>query len=51
MGAPIDVPRITNPTREDIENLHEKYVTALRELYDKYRYKYSHYPDTDLVIN
>ena len=50
VGAPIDVKRNPNPTREEIENLHAQYVEALKDLYEKYRYTYSQYPDTELTI-
>lgn len=36
IGSPIPVERVEVPTLEQILALHEKYVTALQELYDKY---------------
>ena len=50
VGAPIDVKKNPNPTREEIEDLHTQYVEALKDLYERYRYKYSQYPDTDITI-
>ena len=36
VGTPIRVTRIENPTREEIESMHENYVKGLQKLYDKY---------------
>ena len=36
VGKPIKVKKIENPTREEIENMHETYVKELQKLYDKY---------------
>ena len=36
VGTPIQVTRIENPTREEIESMHETYVKELQKLYDKY---------------
>ncbi|CAL4078707.1 unnamed protein product [Meganyctiphanes norvegica] len=50
VGAPIDVQQVTEPTTEQIMNLHSKYVDALTELYNKHRHTYSPYPNVDLKI-
>jgi len=36
VGKPIEVKRIENPTREEIENMHATYVKELQKLYEKY---------------
>ena len=36
VGEPINVEKIEEPTSEQIENLHAKYVEELQKLYDKY---------------
>ena len=36
VGAPIQVQRIEYPSKEDIEELHARYVKELTKLYDKY---------------
>ena len=36
VGTPIKVKKIENPTREEIESMHETYVKELQKLYDKY---------------
>ena len=35
-GAPLKVSKIENPTRDQIRELHEKYVEAVKKLYDEY---------------
>ena len=35
-GAPLKVRKIDNPTREQIGELHEKYVEAVKSLYEEY---------------
>ena len=35
-GAPLKVRKIDNPTREQIGELHEKYVEAVKNLYEEY---------------
>ena len=36
VGNPVKVKQIENPTREEIEKMHEIYVKELQKLYDKY---------------
>ncbi|XP_066964502.1 2-acylglycerol O-acyltransferase 2-like isoform X1 [Macrobrachium rosenbergii] len=50
VGAPVDVPLVKDPTQEDIDRVHESYVKALTELYNKYKGMYSAYPDVELKI-
>lgn len=50
VGAPIDVPLVKNPTKEQILSLHETYVKAVIELYNKYKHKYSEYPECEIQI-
>ena len=35
-GAPLKVDKIECPTREEIGELHQKYVEAVKRLYDEY---------------
>eukprot|EP01097_Dermamoeba_algensis_P004700 TRINITY_DN3034_c0_g1_i1.p1 TRINITY_DN3034_c0_g1~~TRINITY_DN3034_c0_g1_i1.p1 ORF type:complete len:342 (-),score=81.81 TRINITY_DN3034_c0_g1_i1:200-1225(-) len=37
VGKPIPVEKVENPTKEQIDELHEKYVQGLTELYNKYK--------------
>lgn len=36
IGAPIDIPKIPNPSGEDIDLYHQKYIEALQSLYHEY---------------
>ena len=40
VGAPLDVPRMSEPTEELIAEIHEKYMEALKKLYEDYNGKY-----------
>lgn len=50
VGAAIDVPLVKNPTKEQIVALHEKYVQAVVDLYNKYKHKYSEFPECEIKI-
>ncbi|XP_045597368.2 2-acylglycerol O-acyltransferase 1 isoform X1 [Procambarus clarkii] len=50
VGSPIDVPVVKNPTKEQIVGLHETYVNAVISLYNKYKHKYSEYPECEIKI-
>ncbi|KAH0814407.1 hypothetical protein GEV33_008384 [Tenebrio molitor] len=39
MGIPVEVTKLENPTNEQIEELHDKFVQALVALFDEYKYK------------
>lgn len=39
LGEPIDVKQIENPTKEDIDALHSKFVVAIKELFDRHKDK------------
>jgi 2-acylglycerol O-acyltransferase 2 len=39
VGTPIEVTKLENPTNEQIEELHDKFVQALVALFDEYKYK------------
>ena len=47
VGAPIKVDKIPEPTSEQINQLHQRYVEALVALYDKYNPVYG---DTNVVL-
>ena len=50
VGSAIDVPLVKNPTKEQIVALHEKYVKAVVDLYNKYKHKYSEFPECEIKI-
>ena len=41
MGEPIDVPKDENPTQELIQEYHQKYMKALKDLYDRNKDTYT----------
>ena len=47
VGAPIAAKQISNPSQEDVEKLHAKYVRHLERLYKEH----NPYPDVKLVID
>ncbi len=50
VGEPIPVPKVEEPTSEDIVRLHDKYVEALKALYKEYNPKYGD-PNVRLTIS
>ncbi len=50
VGKPVNVPKIEFPTVEDINEYHDKYVAALKDLYDEYNPVYGD-PQVKLVIH
>ena len=40
MGKPIDVEKVAEPSQEDIDTLHDKYVKALVDLFEENKTKY-----------
>jgi hypothetical protein len=41
VGSPIEVSKKTEITQKDVDELHEKYVTALSTLYNMYSEKFA----------
>jgi 2-acylglycerol O-acyltransferase 2 len=39
VGTPIEVTKLENPTNEQVEELHDKFVQALVALFDEYNSK------------
>lgn len=50
VGKPINVEKIENPTAEQIDDLHNKFVEALQDLFNKEKYKYEDNPDDVKLI-
>jgi len=50
IGAPIKTKRIPHPTIEQIDEYHEKYMTALNQLFEKHKTKFGVPKTTKLVI-
>ncbi|XP_050440927.1 2-acylglycerol O-acyltransferase 2-A-like [Adelges cooleyi] len=52
VGKPIDLPKISNPTKEEIDKYHKMYVTELTKLFEEHKNKYSTYPEEmNLVLD
>ncbi|XP_042407652.1 diacylglycerol O-acyltransferase 2D-like [Zingiber officinale] len=49
VGRPIELTKNPNPTSEEINEVHSKFVRALKELFEKYKSKVGH-PDLELRI-
>ncbi|KAK7069115.1 Diacylglycerol O-acyltransferase 2 [Halocaridina rubra] len=50
VGEPIDVPKVKDPSSKEIVDLHAKYVKAVVDLYNKYKDRYSEYPEVEIKI-
>jgi len=49
-GRPLGLPKISNPTQEDIDNWHEKYIEEVKRLFKKYQEKCPEYRRKELVL-
>jgi diacylglycerol O-acyltransferase 2 len=49
IGTPIEVPKVENPSQEDIDKFHALFVERLVALFDKYKAAYG-WPDKKLII-
>ncbi|CAG0906835.1 unnamed protein product [Darwinula stevensoni] len=49
-GSPLDVEKKENPSKEDIDALHERYIDALLNHFNKYCSEYASDPKKKLVI-
>lgn len=50
VGRPIHVPKIDNPTQEQITTLHEKYINELKNLFEQNKTIFLKNLDTSLEI-
>uniref|UniRef100_A0A8R1Y1M8 Acyltransferase n=1 Tax=Onchocerca volvulus TaxID=6282 RepID=A0A8R1Y1M8_ONCVO len=50
IGAPIPVIKKENPTKEEIDRLHELYINALTELFETYKIKFGVPKNASLII-
>lgn len=51
VGKPIDVKKTENPNKEEILRLHERFMTDIRELFDKNKSKYlKNWSNIELVL-
>lgn len=49
-GKPLDLPRIENPTDEDVNKWHKKYIEEVTRLFETYKKKVPLYKDKKLII-
>jgi 2-acylglycerol O-acyltransferase 2 len=45
VGTPIEVTKLGNPTNEQIQELHDKFVQSLVALFEEYKHKYLENPE------
>ncbi|KAJ8946387.1 hypothetical protein NQ318_011793 [Aromia moschata] len=50
VGQPLEVPKIENPTREEVELYHEKFVAKLVEMFEEQKYNYLEKPEEKKLI-
>lgn len=50
IGKPIELPKIANPSREEVERYHKLYVQGLQEIYDTYKDQYDKDRKAELKI-
>jgi 2-acylglycerol O-acyltransferase 2 len=50
IGTPVELPKIENPTAEDVDHWHGRYLEALTALFNKYKAE-AGYPDAVLEIS
>jgi 2-acylglycerol O-acyltransferase 2 len=41
VGKPIDLPKIANPTEEDVKMWHERYLEGIRDIWDNYKQRFA----------
>lgn len=47
----MDVPKLSNPTNEEIDKYHDKFVKHLQEMFEEQKYHYVDEPEkTHLII-
>ncbi|XP_063913754.1 2-acylglycerol O-acyltransferase 2-like [Zophobas morio] len=49
VGQPIDVARVENPTQKEIDELHQKFIKQLVNLFDTYKYDYLVNPEAKIL--
>jgi hypothetical protein len=49
-GQPLGMPRIVNPTQEDIDKWHGVYIDEVKRLFDTYKHRVPLYKHKQLVI-
>lgn len=50
MGRPLEVPKIAEPSDDEVNDYHSKFITALTELFEEQKYNYLDNPDEKQLI-
>lgn len=51
LGRPLGMPKIENPTNEDVDKWHMKYCDEVKRIFNKYKEKVPQYKDKELFID
>lgn len=51
LGAPIPVQKVLEPTQEQVDELHSKYMAALTDLFEEHKTKFGVAEDNKLIID
>lgn len=51
LGAPISVQKVLEPTQEQVDELHSKYMAALTDLFEEHKTKFGVAEDNKLIID
>lgn len=49
-APPMGMPHIKNPTDEDVDKWHKKYMDEISRIFEKYKHRVPHYADKELII-
>eukprot|EP00551_Chaetoceros_affinis_P011581 CAMPEP_0203664430 /NCGR_PEP_ID=MMETSP0090-20130426/1843_1 /ASSEMBLY_ACC=CAM_ASM_001088 /TAXON_ID=426623 /ORGANISM="Chaetoceros affinis, Strain CCMP159" /LENGTH=294 /DNA_ID=CAMNT_0050527667 /DNA_START=77 /DNA_END=961 /DNA_ORIENTATION=- len=50
-GAPITIPKISNPTQSDLDKYHEHYCEEIKRIFETYKHKIPLYQNKTLIID
>lgn len=51
VGKPIDVDKVVEPTKEEVDRLHQRYIQELTQLFDEHKVEYGSSKEAKLIIN
>ena len=51
VGRPLGMPKIEDPSIEDIDKWHQRYCDEVKRIFDKYKEKVPQYKDKELFID
>jgi hypothetical protein len=50
IGKPIHLEKVTAPTQQQVDEVHERYINELKDLFDQHKGKYLKNKDTVLQV-